>query len=32
MKAAYEGIVSTKNLQFIGNDELLNLLMQVKQV
>lgn len=30
MRAAYEGIVSTKNLQSIGNDELLNLLLQAE--
>jgi DNA replication protein DnaC len=28
MRAAYEGIVSTKNMQSIYNDELLNLLLQ----
>lgn len=30
MRAAYEGIISTKNLQSIGNDELLNLLLQAE--
>ena len=30
MKAAYEGIVSTKNMQSIDNDELLNLLLQAE--
>jgi DNA replication protein DnaC len=30
MRAAYEGIVSTKNMQSIGNDELLNLLLQAE--
>jgi DNA replication protein DnaC len=30
MRAAYEGIVSTKNLHSIGNDELLNLLLQAE--
>ena len=28
MRAAYEGIISTKNMQSISNDELLNLLLQ----
>ena len=28
MRAAYEGIVLTKNMQSIDNDELLNLLLQ----
>lgn len=30
MRAAYEGLLSTKNLQSIGNDELLNLLLQAE--
>ena len=30
MRAAYEGIVSTKNMQSIDNDELLNLLLQAE--
>ena len=30
MRAAYEGLVSTKNLHSIGNDELLNLLLQAE--
>jgi len=30
MRAAYEGIISTKNLHSIGNDELLNLLLQAE--
>lgn len=30
MRAAYEGLVSTKNLQSIGNDELLNFLLQAE--
>jgi DNA replication protein DnaC len=30
MRAAYEGIVSTKNMHMIGNDELLNLLLQAE--
>ena len=30
MRAAYEGIVSTKNMQSISNDELLNLLLQAE--
>ncbi len=30
MRAAYEGIISTKNLPSIGNDELLNLLLQAE--
>lgn len=30
MRAAYEGIISTKNLHSIGSDELLNLLLQAE--
>ncbi|MGE5432236.1 MAG: IS21-like element helper ATPase IstB [Syntrophomonadaceae bacterium] len=30
MRAAYEGIITTKNLHSIGNDELLNLLLQAE--
>jgi DNA replication protein DnaC len=30
MRTAYEGLVSTKNLHSIGNDELLNLLLQAE--
>lgn len=30
MRAAYEGIISTKNLNSTGNDELLNLILQVE--
>ena len=30
MRAAYDGIISTKNLHSIGNDELLNLLLQAE--
>ena len=30
MRAAYEGIISTKNLHSIGNDELINLLLQAE--
>jgi DNA replication protein DnaC len=30
MRAAYEGIISTKNMQSIGNDELLNLILQAE--
>ena len=30
MRAAYEGIISTKNLHSIGNDELLNLILQAE--
>jgi DNA replication protein DnaC len=30
MRAAYEGIISTKNMQSISNDELLNLLLQAE--
>lgn len=30
MRAAFEGIVSSKNMQDIGNDELLNLLLQAE--
>jgi DNA replication protein DnaC len=30
MRAAYEGIISTKNMQSISNDELLNLILQAE--
>jgi DNA replication protein DnaC len=30
MRAAYEGVITTKNLHSIGNDELLNLLLQAE--
>ena len=30
MRAAYDGIISTKNLHSIGNDELLNLILQAE--
>jgi len=30
MRSAFEGIVSSKNMQSIGNDELLNLLLQAE--
>jgi len=30
MRAAYEGIISTKNMQSLDNDELLNLLLQAE--
>ena len=30
MRASFQGVVSTKNMQVIGNDELLNLLLQAE--